>query len=62
MKRDLACTIELTKQDDLLVCKGSCVPLVPPQDKWVDDTISKDTFSDKTKKPKLDVTSQWVLA
>ena len=46
------------KQNDLLVCKDGCPPLVPSRDKWVDDTISEDTFWDKVEKPNLDVTPQ----
>ena len=46
------------KQNDLLVRKDVCPPPVPPRDKWVDDTISEDTFWDKAKTPKLDVTPQ----
>ena len=54
----MAQVTEVIKQNDLLVCKDSYPPLIPPQDKWVDDTISEDTFWDKAKKPNLDVTPQ----
>ena len=34
----------IVKQNDLLVRKDGCPPPVPSRDKWVDDTISEDTF------------------
>ena len=49
---------EVIKQNDLLVRKDGCPPLVLPWDKWVDDTISEDTFWDKAEKPNLDMTPQ----
>ena len=58
MRTGQACTAEVIKHNDLLVHKDGCASPIPPWDKWVNDTISKDTFWDKAKKPKLDVTPQ----
>ena len=40
----MARATEVIKQNDLLMRKDGCPPPVPPRDKWVDDTISEDTF------------------
>lgn len=44
VKDGQACFTEVIKQNDLSAHKEGCPPPVPSRNKWVDETISKDTF------------------